>query len=139
MVACSFPTLACPLNASTHFLLCRADHLRSVELCSVALQVACSMLSSGSGGASAAGGGASVAASGTFVTKLWAGGEQQQLLADMRSRYGLFTLFPLSLAVLHPQCVRSFATVKPCKPPSSRPESVEMFFVCQGFKRAYTA
>jgi hypothetical protein len=56
MVACSFLALACPLKASTHFLLCRAGHLRSVELCSVAFQVACSMLSSGSGGASAAGG-----------------------------------------------------------------------------------
>jgi hypothetical protein len=34
----------------------------------------------------------------------------------------------------YPTRLRSFATVKSCKPPASRPESVEMFFVCQGFK-----
>ena len=68
---------------------CRADHLRSVELCSAALQVACSLLSSSSSRASTTGGAGAGAAEGSFVTKLWAGGEQQQLLSDMRSRYRL--------------------------------------------------
>jgi 23S rRNA U2552 (ribose-2'-O)-methylase RlmE/FtsJ len=64
----------------TSFLL-RVDHLRSVELCASALQVACHLLASRCAGSEAEG-----AAVGTFVAKLWAGGEQQPLLADMRSR-----------------------------------------------------
>lgn len=45
------------------------------------------LLSPVSGGSSARGRGETLSASGIFVAKLWAGGEQQQLLTDMRSRY----------------------------------------------------
>jgi 23S rRNA U2552 (ribose-2'-O)-methylase RlmE/FtsJ len=69
-----------------HFFCHRADHLRSVELCASALEVACRLLSFGNGSSAATGSGRKVATAGTFVTKLWSGGEQQQLIADMRSR-----------------------------------------------------
>ena len=134
--------LGCPHQVLLTSFLFRVDHLRSVELCASALQVACHLLASRCQGSSASGGGA---ASGTFVTKLWAGGEQQPLLADMRSRYSPFPSLNFSShahARAHLRAlpliscpIYSFATVKPCKPPASRPESVEMFFVCQGFKR----
>ena len=73
-------------SASIHFFWLRADHLRSVELCASALEVACRLLSFGSGSSAATRCGRKVATAGTFVTKLWSGGEQQQLIADMRSR-----------------------------------------------------
>jgi hypothetical protein len=79
--------LGCPHQVLLTPFLFRVDHLRSVELCASALQVACHLLASHCNGSSAPGGGA---ASGTFVTKLWAGGEQQPLLADMRSRFSPF-------------------------------------------------
>ena len=129
--------------ASAYIISCRVDHLRSVELCANALQIACTLLASPICSAHATGGTATAAA-GTFVTKLWAGGEQQQLLADMRSRCGLFPpsqsfFYAEARFALYPTLLLSFATVKSCKPPASRPESVEMFFVCQGMKTGHIA
>ncbi len=50
---------------------------------------------------------------GTFVAKVFAGGADAQLVAEMK---------------------RNFQTVKHAKPPSSRKGSVEWFVVAQGFK-----
>ncbi len=88
-----------PPLGTTHFFF-RVDHLRSVELCTEALQVACMLLSSGSGVSSAKGRGMKGSASGTFVAKLWAGGEQQPLLADMRSRYSIYFFMRSPLFIL---------------------------------------
>ena len=53
-----------------------------------------------------------LAPQGTFVTKVFRGGTEQTLLADMKRR---------------------FATVRHVKPPASRKESSEMYLVAQGF------
>jgi 23S rRNA (uridine2552-2'-O)-methyltransferase len=50
---------------------------------------------------------------GTFVSKVFAGGADSTLVAEMK---------------------RNFATVKHAKPPASRKGSVEWFVVAQGFK-----
>ena len=50
---------------------------------------------------------------GTFVSKVFAGGADSALVAEMK---------------------RNFATVKHAKPPASRKGSVEWFVVAQGFK-----
>ncbi|AXJ95297.1 MULTISPECIES: RlmE family RNA methyltransferase [unclassified Sphingomonas] len=54
-----------------------------------------------------------LAPGGTFVAKVFAGGADSALVAEMK---------------------RSFASVKHAKPPSSRKGSVEWFVVAQGFK-----
>jgi 23S rRNA (uridine2552-2'-O)-methyltransferase len=50
---------------------------------------------------------------GAFVAKVFAGGADSELVAEMK---------------------RNFTTVKHAKPPSSRKGSVEWFVVAQGFK-----
>jgi 23S rRNA (uridine2552-2'-O)-methyltransferase len=50
---------------------------------------------------------------GTFVSKVFAGGADSELVAEMK---------------------RNFKTVKHAKPPASRKGSVEWFVVAQGFK-----
>jgi 23S rRNA (uridine2552-2'-O)-methyltransferase len=50
---------------------------------------------------------------GSFVAKVFQGGAQNELLAEMK---------------------RDFKTVKHIKPPSSRKESSEQFLVAQGFR-----
>ncbi len=112
----------------------RVDHLRSVELCANALQVACGLLASISCSASATGSRATVAAAGTFVTKLWAGGEQQQLLAEMRSRCDIFPLppscFTPKLAVLH---IRRVCAASPPSSPASHPPLAQRVLRCFSF------
>jgi 23S rRNA (uridine2552-2'-O)-methyltransferase len=71
--------------------------LRTMALVETALAFACDVLEPG----------------GTFVSKVFAGGADSQLVAEMK---------------------RNFTTVKHAKPPSSRKGSVEWFVVAQGFK-----
>ena len=54
-----------------------------------------------------------LAPGGCFVSKVFQGGTEQSLLADMK---------------------RSFANVRHAKPPSSRNESAEMFVVAQNYR-----
>lgn len=75
----------------------QTDALRTMALVEAALAFAVDVLEKG----------------GTFVSKVFAGGADQQLVAEMK---------------------RNFATVKHAKPPSSRKGSVEWFVVAQGFK-----
>ena len=75
----------------------QTDALRTMVLVETALAFAVEVLEKG----------------GTFVSKVFAGGADQQLVAEMK---------------------RNFATVKHAKPPSSRKGSVEWFVVAQGFK-----
>ncbi|AIT07190.1 ribosomal RNA large subunit methyltransferase E [Sphingomonas taxi] len=75
----------------------QTDALRTMALVETALAFAVEVLEKG----------------GTFVSKVFAGGADQQLVAEMK---------------------RNFATVKHAKPPSSRKGSVEWFVVAQGFK-----
>lgn len=75
----------------------QTDALRTMALVETALAFAIEVLEKG----------------GTFVSKVFAGGADQQLVAEMK---------------------RNFATVKHAKPPSSRKGSVEWFVVAQGFK-----
>jgi hypothetical protein len=91
----------------------RVDHLRSVELCASALRVACELLSSGSVSSCVIGREGMGPVSGTFVAKLWAGGEQQPLLAEMRSRCSFlplqyFSNLSLSLFSHFAQCLQIF-------------------------------
>lgn len=75
----------------------QTDALRTMALVETALAFAVDVLRPG----------------GTFVSKVFAGGADSTLVADMK---------------------RNFATVKHAKPPSSRKGSVEWFVVAQGFK-----
>ncbi len=75
----------------------QTDALRTMALVETALAFAVDVLEKG----------------GTFVAKVFAGGADAQLVAEMK---------------------RNFATVKHAKPPSSRKGSVEWFVVAQGFK-----
>ena len=73
------------------------DHLRIVALLETAFDFACEVLAPG----------------GAFVGKVFKGGTENNLLAEMKKR---------------------FKTVKHAKPPSSRKESAETYVVAQGFK-----
>ncbi|WP_375399111.1 RlmE family RNA methyltransferase [uncultured Sphingomonas sp.] len=75
----------------------QTDALRTMALVEAALAFAIDMLEPG----------------GTFVSKVFAGGADSALVAEMK---------------------RNFATVKHAKPPASRKGSVEWFVVAQGFK-----
>ncbi len=75
----------------------QTDALRTMALVETALQFACDVLSPG----------------GTFVAKVFAGGADSVLVAEMK---------------------RNFTAVKHAKPPASRKGSVEWFVVAQGFK-----
>ncbi len=75
----------------------QTDALRTMALVETAFAFACDVLVPG----------------GTFVSKVFAGGADSQLVAAMK---------------------RAFTTVKHAKPPSSRKGSVEWFVVAQGFK-----
>ena len=75
----------------------QTDALRTMALVETALAFAIDVLKPG----------------GTFVSKVFAGGADSALVAEMK---------------------RNFATVKHAKPPASRKGSVEWFVVAQGFK-----
>ena len=75
----------------------QTDALRTMALVETALAFAVDVLQPG----------------GAFVAKVFAGGADSQLVAEMK---------------------RNFATVKHAKPPASRKGSVEWFVVAQGFK-----
>jgi 23S rRNA (uridine2552-2'-O)-methyltransferase len=75
----------------------QTDALRTMGLVEAALAFAIDVLEPG----------------GTFVSKVFAGGADSTLVAEMK---------------------RNFATVKHAKPPASRKGSVEWFVVAQGFK-----
>lgn len=75
----------------------QTDALRTMGLVEAALAFAIDVLEPG----------------GTFVSKVFAGGADSALVAEMK---------------------RNFATVKHAKPPASRKGSVEWFVVAQGFK-----
>ncbi|MBN8816443.1 MAG: RlmE family RNA methyltransferase [Sphingomonas sp.] len=75
----------------------QTDALRTMALVETALAFAIDVLQPG----------------GTFVSKVFAGGADSALVAEMK---------------------RNFATVKHAKPPASRKGSVEWFVVAQGFK-----
>ena len=75
----------------------QTDALRTMALVETALHFACEVLEPG----------------GTFVSKVFAGGADSELVAEMK---------------------RNFKTVKHAKPPASRKGSVEWFVVAQGFK-----
>ena len=75
----------------------QTDALRTMALVETALAFAVDVLEKG----------------GTFVAKVFAGGADSQLIAEMK---------------------RNFKTVKHAKPPASRKGSVEWFVVAQGFK-----
>lgn len=80
----------------------QTDALRTMALVEAALAFAIDVLVPG----------------GTFVSKVFAGGADSALVAEMK---------------------RNFATVKHAKPPASRKGSVEWFVVAQGFKGRTTA
>lgn len=73
------------------------DHLRIMTLMEAAFIFACDVLKPGGG----------------FIAKVWQGGTEQALLAEMKKR---------------------FKTVKHAKPASSRKDSAETFVVAMGFK-----
>lgn len=73
------------------------DHLRIIAMVEVALEFAKEVLAPG----------------GTFVAKVFQGGTEGQLLAEMK---------------------RLFATVRHAKPPASRPESAETYVVAMGYR-----
>jgi 23S rRNA (uridine2552-2'-O)-methyltransferase len=75
----------------------QTDALRTMALVEAALAFACDVLKPG----------------GAFVSKVFAGGADATLVAEMK---------------------RNFTTVKHAKPPASRKGSVEWFVVAQGFK-----
>ncbi len=75
----------------------QTDHLRTVHLCEVAADFAASVLKPG----------------GHFVTKVFQGGAEGELLAALK---------------------RSFASVHHVKPPASRTGSVELYLVARGFR-----
>jgi 23S rRNA (uridine2552-2'-O)-methyltransferase len=73
------------------------DHIRIVALAELAFAFATDMLAEG----------------GTFVAKVFQGGTEKQILAQMKQR---------------------FASVRHAKPPSSRKESSELYVVASGFR-----
>jgi 23S rRNA (uridine2552-2'-O)-methyltransferase len=75
------------------------DHVRIVTLAELALDLAQQLLAPG----------------GAFVTKVFQGGSERDLLAALRQR---------------------FATVRHAKPPASRKESSELYVVATGFRAA---
>jgi 23S rRNA (uridine2552-2'-O)-methyltransferase len=74
-----------------------ADHLRIVGLAEAALEIAVRLLAPG----------------GSFVCKVWQGGSEAGLLAQVK---------------------RAFARVRHAKPPASRAESAEVYLVAQGYR-----
>ena len=74
------------------------DHIRTIALAEAAYSFAYDFLKLG----------------GTFVTKVFQGGADASLLADLK---------------------KSFKSVKHFKPPASRKESAEMYVIAQGFRR----
>lgn len=76
-----------------------ADHLRIMGLAEAALAFAADMLAPG----------------GSFVCKVWQGGTESGLLAEMK---------------------RMFRSVRHAKPKASRPESAELYVVATGFRGA---
>ncbi|MBK8174450.1 MAG: RlmE family RNA methyltransferase [Rhodospirillales bacterium] len=76
-----------------------ADHLRIVGLVEEAVSFAYAVL----------------APAGMFVAKVWQGGTEAHLLAEMKRR---------------------FRSVRHAKPPASRPESAEVYVVAMGFRGA---
>ena len=81
-------------NATGHR---QTDHLRIVALAEAALDFARQVLAPG----------------GTFIAKVWAGGSEGELLAEMK---------------------RDFSSVRHVKPKASRPESPEVYVVATGFR-----
>ena len=79
----------------------KTDHLRVMGLVEAAYKFATEVLAPG----------------GCFVSKVFQGGTEQNLLADMK---------------------RTFAKVRHAKPPSSRNESAEMFVVAQNYRGGNT-
>jgi 23S rRNA (uridine2552-2'-O)-methyltransferase len=75
------------------------DHIRIMALAEQALAFAADTLAEG----------------GHFVAKVFQGGSERQMLAEMK---------------------RSFSAVRHAKPPSSRKESSELYVVASGFRRA---
>lgn len=73
------------------------DHLRIMGLCEAAYYFACEVLAPG----------------GAFVAKVWQGGTENALLAEIKKR---------------------FTTVKHAKPKASRTDSAESYLVAMGFK-----
>ena len=73
------------------------DHLRIMALCEAALAFAVEVLAPG----------------GVFVAKVFKGGSERELYAELQRR---------------------FAKVRHAKPPASRPESAETYVIAQGFK-----
>ena len=76
----------------------QTDHLRIMALVELAYDFAIQVLKPG----------------GTFLAKVWQGGAQNELVAQMK---------------------KDFKTVKHIKPPASRQDSSESFVVAQGFRR----
>ena len=76
----------------------QTDHLRIMALVELAYDFAIQVLKPG----------------GTFLAKVWQGGAQNDLVAQMK---------------------KDFKTVKHIKPPASRQDSSESFVVAQGFRR----
>jgi 23S rRNA (uridine2552-2'-O)-methyltransferase len=75
------------------------DHLRIMALAEAAYAFACEVLAPG----------------GTFLCKVFQGGAERELLAELK---------------------RHFATVRHVKPPASRADSAEVYVLAQGFKGA---
>lgn len=75
------------------------DHIRIMNLCELAFMFACEVL----------------AENGVFVTKVFQGGAQSELLTQVKQR---------------------FRVVKHAKPKASRADSSEMYLVATGFRRA---
>ncbi|MEG9883914.1 MAG: RlmE family RNA methyltransferase [Hyphomicrobiales bacterium] len=75
----------------------RTDHLKIMALCEAALALAREVLAPG----------------GVFLAKVFQGGAQAKVLADMK---------------------RDFATVRHVKPRASRPESAELYVLATGFR-----
>jgi len=73
------------------------DHLRIMALAEMALEFALEVLAPG----------------GTFVTKVFQGGSEREMLARMKA---------------------NFATVRHAKPPASRKESSELYVIASGFR-----
>lgn len=75
----------------------QTDHLRTMALFEAAYEFACQVLAPG----------------GAFLSKVFRGGTEQTLLADLR---------------------RNFTKVRHVKPPASRAESVELYVLAEGFR-----
>ncbi len=74
------------------------DHIRIMNLCELAFMFACEVLSE----------------NGAFVTKVFQGGAQSELLAQVKRR---------------------FRSVRHAKPKASRADSSEMYLVATGFRK----